>query len=138
MSTRFEAILEIETMFRLIQRSMRKELREAWGETLTGTEFVLLHHLDLRGPQMITALAQEFEVSVSHITHVVDQLEREQYVARQRSQLDKRVVEVHITEKGQEKSTWMSEKRKEYLLQKFDPFTLDDLSVLQNLYKKLL
>lgn len=138
MNNRFDVILEIEAMFRLINRSIRRELREAWGETLTGAEFAVLHFLDLHSPQIITALAQEFEVSVSHVTHVVDQLEKKKYVARKRSLLDKRVVEVHITEEGKDKSSWMSEKKKEYLLKKFDTFTLEDLSNLRDLYKKLL
>lgn len=138
MKNRFDVLLEIEAMFRLINRNIRRELSEAWGETLTGAEFALLHYLALHSPQIITALAQEFEVSVSHITHVVDQLEKKQYVARKRSQLDKRVVEVHVTKEGKEKSSWMSEKKKEYLLKKFDTFTQEDLCHLRDLYKKLL
>lgn len=75
MLDRIEMSMELEQVFRLILRQIRKDLTEIWGDQINGAEFGVLKKLH-KSPQIITALAQEFDVSVSHITHVADQLEK--------------------------------------------------------------
>lgn len=137
MDNRINVILEIEQMFRISYRMIRKELDEVWGETLTGAEFAVLNYLSQNSPQIVTALAQEFEVSVSHITHVVDQLEKKKFALRKRSHLDKRVVEIYITEEGISTAEWMAKQKNEYLIKKFSTFTTEELYTLLEFYKRM-
>ncbi|SEM98410.1 MarR family winged helix-turn-helix transcriptional regulator [Lihuaxuella thermophila] len=138
MPDRIESILELEQTFRNVVRQIRKDLSEIWGDTLTGAEFAVLKQLQSKSPQIVTALSQEFEVSVSHITHVADQLEKKKLVHRKRSHLDKRVVELHITDEGKKLVGQISEKKMEYLRQKFERLDTEEIETLRRLLQKLL
>lgn len=138
MSDRLDIILELEHTFRNTLRQMRKDLQQILGENLTGAEFGVLKQLQMKSPQIVTALSQEFEVSVSHITHVADQLEKKNLACRRRSQLDKRVVELHITEEGLKLVEELSKKKSEYFRQKFEPLTTEEVETLLRLFQKIM
>lgn len=138
MPDRLECILELEQTFKNVVKQIRKDLRQILGDSLTGAEFAVLKQLESKSPQIVTALSQEFEVSVSHITHVADQLEKKNLVYRKRSQLDKRVVELHISEEGKKLVREMSKKKREYFRQKFEHLTTDEIETLLRLLHKLI
>lgn len=137
MLDRIEMSMELEQVFRLILRQIRKDLTEIWGDQINGAEFGVLKQLH-KSPQIITALAQEFDVSVSHITHVADQLEKKSLVYRQRSQLDKRVVELHLTEQGRELIQKLAEQKSEYFRKKFENLSTEELQTLLSLLHKVI
>ncbi|MBA4494524.1 MarR family winged helix-turn-helix transcriptional regulator [Paenactinomyces guangxiensis] len=137
MSDRLDLIMELEQTFFNLGRHMRKELGKIWGDTLTGAEFGVLKQLHLKSPQIVTALSHEFEVSVSHITHVADQLEKKNLACRKRSQLDKRVVELHITDEGKQLVEETSKKKTEYFRQKFENLTTEEIKTLLQLLQKI-
>jgi DNA-binding MarR family transcriptional regulator len=85
----------------------------------------------------VTALAQEFGVSVSHITHVADQLEKKNLAYRKRSKLDKRVVELHISELGKKTIEELSHKKSEYFRRKFEKLTTQEIETLLTLLQKI-
>jgi DNA-binding MarR family transcriptional regulator len=137
-SNRFDAFHELEQIFRQFFRTFRQDLNELIGDDLTGTEYSILHHLSKKSPQIVSELSQEFHVSVSHITHVADQLERKHLAFRKRSHLDKRVVEIHISDKGRECVSCVSEKKREYILDKFSKLSDEELKQLITLFQKLI
>lgn len=134
---RLEYILNLEQLIRNFFRQFSNELNRILGDTITGTEYSILSHLSFKGPQIVTALSQEFHVSVSHITHVADQLESKQLACRKRSQLDKRVVEIHITEKGRELVNRVSKKKQEFVKQKFCKLSTDEIELLVRLFHQI-
>lgn len=134
---RIEYILNLECMIRTFLRQFSNELNRILGKSLTGTEYSILSHLSVKSPQIVTALSQEFQVSVSHITHVTDQLVQKQLAQRKRSQLDKRVVEIHITEKGKELVDMISQKKKAYVNRKFSSLTTDEIKLLVRLFHQI-
>jgi len=138
MSDQSEIFLEFEQIFRHLLRQIRKDLSHLLGDKLNGAEFGVLSHLKQKSPQIVTALAQEFEVSVSHITHVADQLEKKKLAYRKRSQLDKRVVELHITEEGSKLVTALTEQKKKYFKQKFSTLSQEEMEQLIALLKKIM
>lgn len=137
MSDRIELILDLEHTIRNTIRQIRKDLTVIWGDTLTGAEFGVLKQLQKKSPQIVTALSQEFEVSVSHITHVADQLEKKDLACRKRSQLDKRVVELHITEEGKRLVEELYQKKLKYFHGKFENLTTTEIETLLTLFQKL-
>lgn len=58
-----------------------------------------LHHL---GPLSLGELAEKLLVTGGNITYVMDRLEDQGLVFRQRSETDRRVVEAHLTPEGSE------------------------------------
>lgn len=67
---------------------------------VTTPQHRLLVLLAGRGPQLIGALAEELNVNSSSATRQCDRLERKGLVARARSGLDGRAVEVSLTPQG--------------------------------------
>lgn len=124
-------------MIRSFIRQFSNELNRLLGNSITATEYSILSHLSHKSPQIVTELSQEFQVSVSHITHVTDQLVQKQLAQRKRSQLDKRVVEIHITNKGKELVKTISQKKKAYVNQKFSSLTTDEIKLLVRLFHQI-
>lgn len=73
---------------------------DAATPAVTTPQHRLLVLLAGRGPQLIGALAQELNVNSSSATRQCDRLERKGLVARARSELDRRAVEVSLTPRG--------------------------------------
>ncbi|SHE52819.1 DNA-binding transcriptional regulator, MarR family [Seinonella peptonophila] len=138
MHNRIDLFLELEHVFRLFFRQYRKDLNKLIGDTMTGTEYSFLYHLSTKSPQIVTELSQEFHVSVSHITHIIDQLESKELVFRRRSQTDKRVVEIHISEQGNSCVNEISQRKHEYIAAQFSKLTTNELVKLTQLFKKMM
>ncbi|MBD1372810.1 MarR family transcriptional regulator [Hazenella sp. IB182357] len=138
MSNRLDALLELEQAMIQFTRQIRKDLNKICGEDLTGAEFGILIKLQQNNPQIVSALSQDFEVSASHITHVADQLELKGLAVRKRCLTDKRVVELHITEKGLILSKELSNKKTQYFHQNFGHLTTEEIMTLLSLIQKSL
>lgn len=138
MANQTEIYLEFEQVVQQLLRKIRKDLSRLLNHSLNGAEFGVLSILKQKSPQIVTALAQEFDVSVSHITHVADQLEKKKLAYRKRSHLDKRVVELHITEEGLKLVTTLTEQKKKYFEQKFSKLNQEEMEQLILLLKKII
>jgi DNA-binding MarR family transcriptional regulator len=97
----------------------------------------MLYTLSRKGPQIVTAMAQTFNVSVSHITHVVDLLEQKGYIKRLRSKADKRVVELHLTDEGKKLAEELTNQQMRYFRQKFSVLNDVELEQLIRIGQKL-
>ena len=60
----------------------------------------VLECLGEKGPQMMRALAEHLDLAVNSITSVIDHMEQKALVTRTRSNQDRRVVNVDLTESG--------------------------------------
>jgi MarR family 2-MHQ and catechol resistance regulon transcriptional repressor len=63
-------------------------------------ELRLVEFLGNEGPRMMRELAEHLAVAVNSVTSIVDHLERKGLVRRQRSEQDRRVIRVELTESG--------------------------------------
>lgn len=69
---------------------------------LTAPQLLVLQAIDDLGAVAISRLSSEVSLSQATVTTILDRLERRGYVARQRSDQDKRVVHALLTEAGQQ------------------------------------
>src|SRR5262245_49224816 len=69
---------------------------------LSCQELRLVEHLGDSGPRKMRDVADFLLLAVNSVTTTVDNLERKKLVRRQRSEEDRRVVHVELTESGQE------------------------------------
>jgi DNA-binding MarR family transcriptional regulator len=75
-----------------------KQLSKQSG--LTGPQLMVMKQIaQLDGP-MAKQVAQEINLSPATVTSIIDRLEAKELVKRQRSQLDKRKVELYLSEAG--------------------------------------
>ncbi|MDP9607711.1 MarR family transcriptional regulator [Variovorax gossypii] len=90
--------LLIRRILSLASLTVNTRLRDVDGPT--ESQWRPLHHLLLNGPLRVVELARFCEVDSAGMTRLIDRLERKGLCRRQRSPLDRRVVEVFLTERG--------------------------------------
>ncbi|HEY7331238.1 MAG TPA: MarR family transcriptional regulator [Gemmataceae bacterium] len=65
-------------------------------------ELRVVEFLGNEGPKMMRELAEHLAVAVNSMTNIVDNLEHKELVRRHRSEEDRRVVRVELTDAGRE------------------------------------
>lgn len=70
---------------------------------LTMSQFAALEALHHLGPMCLKDIGRKILKSGGNMTLVIDNLEKAKLVRRQRSSVDRRQIEVHLTESGQQK-----------------------------------
>lgn len=91
----------VETILYLYTETRRVTKAQARDHGLTGPQVSALKILEAVGDLSLTELSERMSARNSTITGIVDRMERDGLVVRERSQTDRRVVLIRATEKGQ-------------------------------------
>lgn len=92
----------VETILYLYAESRRVTKTEARERGLTGPQLSVLKILEATGDLSLTELSERMSAKNSTITGIVDRMERDGLVVRDRSSTDRRVVLIRATAKGKE------------------------------------
>lgn len=92
----------VETILYLYSESRRVTKHVARTLGLTGPQVSALKILEAMGDLSLTELSGRMSAKNSTITGIVDRMERDGLVVRERSQTDRRVVLIRATERGLE------------------------------------
>lgn len=129
---------ELEMSLRRLFRTLRKGLNEVYSDYIPSNEFAVLQTLFIQSPLMASEIANELKVSSSHITAVTDRLVGKNYIQRVRSDSDRRIVYLEITEDGREIARKMDNIKNNYLEKKFAALTDEDIKRMIDSSIKLL
>jgi DNA-binding MarR family transcriptional regulator len=135
---RTELTNELERSFRTVFRTFRKEVNDLFADYMPGNEFAVLKALYDNSPLMASEIAAEIKVSSSHITAVTDRLVKKNLIVRTRSEEDRRIVNLEITEKGKSVAQKMEDIKHQYFTEKFDRLTSEEMKMMNFLFNKLL
>lgn len=104
-----------------------------------------LGHQDLRivenlgesGPQMMRSLAEHLGVAVNSMTNLVDHLEQRGLAHRTRSEVDRRVIHVDLTDEG--KKAYAAASNAKFLFHRaiLSALTEDEQQILLVLFRKI-
>ena len=95
---------EILIALRRITRAIDLRSKELLKRTgLTAPQLAVLQTLRRQGALSGRAVAEAVSLSQPTVTSILDRLERDGLVVRQRSEADRRVVHVRLTESGRER-----------------------------------
>lgn len=133
---RDELISEIEYLFRCVFRALRKEINQLLDQ-LSSNEYIILKYLTEHKNVKTSDLSHEFNMSASHVTVLCDQLVKKGFLTRIRSELDRRVVELQLTQNGRELIDLLKIKKSKYLESYFGNLTTEELSTLSHFLLKL-
>lgn len=92
----------IETIIYLYTESRRITKELAKRAQLTGPQLTVVKMLETIGELSLTELSEKIRAQNSTVTGIIDRMEREDLVVRERSKEDRRVVKIRLTPKGQE------------------------------------
>ncbi|AKF07611.1 MarR family winged helix-turn-helix transcriptional regulator [Sandaracinus amylolyticus] len=90
----------VETILYLYTESRRVTKTVARGMGLTGPQVTALKILEAVGEISLSELSERMSARNSTITGIVDRMERDGLVVRERSETDRRVVKIRATERG--------------------------------------
>ena len=91
-----EAIIYLSTETRRITKELARRAN------VTGPQLTVVKLLETIGDLSLSELSDKIRAQNSTVTGIIDRMEREGLVLRVRSTEDRRVVRIHLTEKGQQ------------------------------------
>lgn len=101
------------------------------------TDFAVLEVLLHKGSLPVNTIGEKVLLTSGSITTAVDRLEKKGLVRREKSELDKRVVQVHLTDSGRELITQAFAQHAENLDRLFDVFDDEERAQFAKLSRKL-
>ncbi|KEK23653.1 MarR family winged helix-turn-helix transcriptional regulator [Bacillus gaemokensis] len=119
-------------------RSLRNDIGKIFGGYIPWNEFLVLRILNRNDKEMVSRVANELNVSNSHITAVTEKLINKGFVMRSRSTSDRRVVYLEITEQGKELVAKMEAAKKQYLKERFSALSGEEMHTMISISKKLI
>ncbi len=125
-------LLSCET---LIEQQLRARLRDDFSVTLP--QFDVLSELERAGePLTMSQLSRELMVSNGNVTGVIDRLEKNGLVVRNRAAHDRRIQYINLTPRGRKDFGKMARHHARWLEDLFAGLSLKDMSELQTLLLK--
>jgi len=96
--------LQILTNFKFIQKAFKKKIHAHFKDLeLTAPQGMLMFTVHSKGSMKISEISKIMGLSNSTVSGIVDRLEAQGYVKRIRSEEDRRVVNVHVTDEMSKK-----------------------------------
>jgi DNA-binding MarR family transcriptional regulator len=111
-----EILISLRKIMRAADLHSQKLMKESG---LTAPQLLVLQAIEKEGHPSTSTLANRIAVSQATMTRIIDRLERAGLVRREKSNTDKRVVNISLTEAGREKLAAAPEPLQAGFLRKF-------------------
>lgn len=133
-TTPSDTIKKLEKRMRYISGIIKQNGRKILNNyPITSPQFVALQWLLEEGDLTIGELSNKISLAFSTTTDLVDRMEKNDLVERIRSTTDRRVVRIHVLEKGKTIIHEVIEKRQEYLEEVMEEFSVEQRETLHEL-----
>ena len=100
-------------------------------------ELRVVEFLGIEGPRMMRELAEHLAVAVNSMTSIVDSVESKGLVRRQRSEEDRRVIRVELTDAGREIYQSLVEVNLRLFRTMLGALTEDEQEIFMVLFRKI-
>jgi DNA-binding MarR family transcriptional regulator len=134
---KIQKILEVENLMRNIFRIVKSDLSNLFKDDISNNEFIILKVLSENSSLKLSDVSKLLNVSKAHLTAVTDTLESSGLILRDRSTVDRRVMNLSITPKGLETLKRLEQIKSEYFINKFQSFTTEELDTLTYMLEKM-
>ncbi|EYF01543.1 MarR family winged helix-turn-helix transcriptional regulator [Chondromyces apiculatus] len=133
--TDVDAIVETIIYLYTESRRLTKEMAGSYG--LTGPQLTILKLLESFPDLSLSTLSERIRAQNSTVTGIVDRMEREGLVRRERSRSDRRVVLLRLSEKGGRLAREIQVEPMEIFRQALSEMSTNDLQDLLRILMKL-
>ncbi|EUJ33013.1 putative MarR family transcriptional regulator [Listeria floridensis FSL S10-1187] len=131
-----ENYLEIETAVKRVLSSFRHDLAGVLDGRLSVGEYRVLSLIE-SGITKTSDLAKKLDVSASHITSLTDALVAMNYITRQRSETDRRIIQLSLTKEAKLFVQKSNKEKRELMIKRFSVFSESEQAEFKRLLKKL-
>lgn len=137
-NNRIRSVESIEKHLRKVDYIIRKNGRMILSDFgITVPQFTALQVLINDGDMTIGELSQQMDLACSTITDLIDRMEKNELVKREKDQKDKRVVRVVVLEKGHDILQRVLDKRISFLEVKLEGISETEVEGLKTALEKL-
>lgn len=128
---------EMDEAFRLLRRLINAEYNRfnVHGIGMTEGKMVLL--LAELGPQKATVMAELLRITSGAVTGIADRLIEHGFINRARSDLDRRIVLLEITDEGRKLVGYVLEMRERIMLKLYRGFEPDEMDIATDMFKRM-
>ncbi|MCT8137462.1 MarR family transcriptional regulator [Anaerobacillus sp. CMMVII] len=127
-----DQVAHIEKSIRMIADVVKQKGREILTQfPITPPQFVALQWLHEFGDMTIGELSSKMYLACSTTTDLVDRMEKNELVERVKDTNDRRVVRIHLLEKGATIIQEVIKKRQEYLSDVLKHLSIEEVNVLE-------
>ncbi|GAE30168.1 MarR family winged helix-turn-helix transcriptional regulator [Alkalihalobacillus hemicellulosilyticus] len=125
-------IEDIERSLRRVSEIVKQKGREILTQfPITPPQFIALQWLNEYGDMTIGELSQKMFLACSTTTDLIDRMEKNQLVERVKDTQDRRVVRIHLLERGRVIIKEVIKKRQDYLETVLSQFTQNEVDFLE-------
>jgi DNA-binding MarR family transcriptional regulator len=132
-----EMLKKLEAVVQEVGRNFTTRIFHGTEGKLTHPQFFMLRRL-LNGPATVSEVAEYLGVSLSAVTAMADRLVKIKYITRKRSEDDRRLVWLELTDGGREVLSQASRRYSEVIYGLLGRMSGEDLEALFRVYTKLL
>jgi DNA-binding MarR family transcriptional regulator len=126
-------VAHIEKTIRMIADIVKQKGREILNEfPITPPQFIALQWLHEFGDMTIGELSSKMYLACSTTTDLVDRMEKNDLVERVKDTNDRRVVRIHLLDKGTKIIREVINQRQAYLQNILEDFSKEDVDFLEN------
>jgi MarR family transcriptional regulator, organic hydroperoxide resistance regulator len=127
-----EQVAHIEKSIRMIADIVKQKGREILTQfPITPPQFVALQWLHEYGDMTIGELSTKMYLACSTTTDLVDRMEKNELVERVKDTNDRRVVRIHLLDKGATIIQEVIKKRQEYLSHVLKHLSIEEVNILE-------
>ncbi|UCZ52172.1 MarR family transcriptional regulator [Bacillus shivajii] len=127
-----QQVAQIEKSLRMIADIVKQKGREILNEfPITPPQFVALQWLHEYGDMTIGELSNKMYLACSTTTDLIDRMEKNELVERVKDSKDRRVVRIHLLEKGATIIREVINRRQGYLQGVLENFSKEDIDFLE-------
>lgn len=131
---KMKSIIEAEVRLRNIAGTIKKNGRIILKKyEITSPQFIALQWIQEKGTLTIGELSNKIGLAFSTTTDLIDRLERKVFVKRVQDIKDRRVVHIHILDKGKEIINEVIKQRQDYLGIVLEEFSTEEVIQLNEL-----
>ncbi|WP_342043977.1 MarR family winged helix-turn-helix transcriptional regulator [Bacillus sp. OTU530] len=131
-------IERIQAAVHTVFQQMQPELLEVvHSYELTPTQFFVLIYVNKKGSCKVSQLAEHMDVKPSAVTLMIDRLEQHKLVEREHDKKDRRVVNIRLSERGEERLKQLIGARKAVAQRYLSSLTTEELEAMASITEKL-
>lgn len=128
------AYIKLSRAAEAVETSINQHLKD---HQLTTSQFGVLEAIYHLGPMTTGQLGEKILKSSGNMTLVIDNLEKQGLIQRQRLADDRRCIEIHLTERGRSLVERIFPKHVQRVVSAFSILTPDEQNILADLCRKL-
>lgn len=131
-------LYELEETFRQLFRRIRATWSRFEEQGVSASQAVILEKLDSEGPLKVSQIAEALWITSGAVTTLSDKLIAGGFAERTRSEEDRRVVMMEITDKGREVIAALRAHRKKVVEAYFGELPEEDVRHLNRIFRNIL